>query len=408
MTIRLRPYQKPMFAALKAAMKSDNLRSSYYAGTGSGKTVIYQKHMQDMFKSKKSKRVLVVHPTLALSSDQQDRFKKIGFDVPFTSFHSGNVQQSSNKVRNRSTTNRDELARILEDTKNEHHIVFTSYKSLSRIADMDWDLVVCDEAHNILSRGARDALALLHSRTVFFTATPVMPDNDEAMSMSDVALFGTNDADSNISPAELIKLEKQVLPRIIWADVTTTGGGDDDTSEDLLATLGLTYKDQRDNWVDPSLNHKMLAALPNTLRFSDIEQGVFEIRQHAGDMSIDVYTVTGEYQRKNGSEGEVFKTRESLLADFADNKNPCIIVHCDTLAEGIDIDDLTGAFVARGLSRTKFIQTLGRPTRPLVDDLDNNRKGDKRLKSIAPIHLARIDGDNKNGKVKEVDGSTAL
>ena len=401
--ISLFKFQKPMYNDAIKALKSDNLRSSYYAGTGAGKTKIYQKVIQKMFKSKQRQVVLVVHPTLNLSSDQQARFKEDGFDVPFSSFHSGVVSQSSTKVKNKATINPEELIQILEDTNDEHHIVFTSYHSLSKIAHLDiFDLIICDEAHNILAKNARVSLETMVGRVMFFTATPVIPDSDEGVSMDDVKLFGKNVAENNIIPSELVKMERMVMPKIIRTRIKTSAPNEE-TSEDLVTTIGLVFKDQRDNHVHSELNPKMLVALPNTLRFSDIEKHMFELRKHAGDMNIDIYTVTGEGQNKNGTgaEATVFKTRASILEDFKDNTNPCIIIHCDTLAEGIDIDGLTGAFVARSLSHTKFIQTIGRPTRPLIDDIIDGRTGDKRLKPSAPIHVAVVDGDDQNPKMNE-------
>lgn len=63
---------------------------------------------------------------------------------------------------------------------------------------------------------------------------------------------------------------------------------------------------------------------------------------------------------------------------------------------------MTGAFIARGLSHAKFVQTIGRVIRPLKADLKKNgvpKTLSRRLKKFAPIHVAVVDGEVRGGMI---------
>ena len=398
--MKLRDYQKPMYNGALKALNGDTLRSSYYASTGAGKTVIFAKLIKELFKSKERKVVLVCHPRIALSIDQQDRFASM-FNVPFTSFHSGSVVQSmenagdSDFPRNRSVQSRAVLEQVLQDTSDYDHIIFTSYQSLHKIAHLDFDLVVCDEAHNLLEKRNAKVLEKITSKTMFFTATPIV--SEMGISMDDVEQFGVNDPKTNINPSDLIRQGYNVLPQVFYAQITTDQSGE---VEDYVETIGQVFSDQHQH-IEESIPHKMLVALPNTKRFNQINEGIDRIREIVG-FDVDVYTIAAGINTKNGS-SRGLKSRAKTLRMFADSTVPSIVIHCDTLSEGIDIDGLTGAFIARGLSHAKFIQTIGRCIRPLKGDLKANGKPKAmrfRKKKFAPIHVAVVDGEVRGGMVQ--------
>ena len=400
LNMKLRSYQKPMFEGAMNAIANGVERSSYYASTGAGKTVVFMKVIQELFKSEYRKTICVVHPRIALSIDQQTRFAG-AFNVPFTSFHSGSVVQSmendgdSDLPRNQSVQSKKQLQEILDDTADYNHIVFTSYKSLSKIADMDFDLIICDEAHYLMEKESVKLLDKIQSPTMFFTATPIV--TDMGISMDDAAKFGYNDPATNINPSDLIRMGYNVLPQVFYANITTDQKGE---VEDYVETIGQVFVDQLQH-IDESIPHKMLVALPNTKRFDEINDGISRIREIVG-FDVDVYTIAAGRNTKNGSSSGM-KSRAKTLKKFAASTVPSIIVHCDTLAEGIDIDGLTGAFIARGLGHAKFVQTMGRCIRPLKEDLNKNgvpKAMSRRLKKYAPIHVAVVDGEVRGGMIQ--------
>jgi superfamily II DNA or RNA helicase len=386
--MHLRDYQKHVFAAAIEALEQNIMRSTYVAATGAGKTVVFQSVIDHLFKIRPAQKVLIVHPRIALSSDQQKRFAR-QFEVPFTSFHSGGVAQTTTRkskvnVVNKSTTNRIQLEEILSEQKDNDHIVFTSYKSLHKIADMKWDLIICDEAHYLVTREFAQNLDLFTSPVMFFTATPIHKLGADDISMDNIEKFGKISVD--VKPRELIERGYLAMPRLFFTKISTDKSGD---HEDLVKSIIYTYIDQN-KYVDKTIPHKMLVAMPDTIAFSNIMSRIADFRA-AISHDLDLYAITAGTSMRNGS---YIASREEALKQFDESTRPSIIIHCDTLAEGIDISGLTGAYIMRGLSQAKFIQTIGRTLRPWKGDLTaafEPKAYNLRKKKFGFINIAVVD-----------------
>jgi superfamily II DNA or RNA helicase len=388
-----REYQKRIIDAQDRFIGNKNVsRGTILAATGAGKTECFNDLIRKVFLIgdiiKRKQRILICHPRIALSQNQQKRMVKRLADmhVEFTSFHSGNQKYHTLPDRkNVSTTNRDELVRILAESAG-HHITFSSYKSLNKIADLSFDLIICDEAHNLVQSDLRDSLSLFTSKTLFYTGTPVKVAAQEE-SMDNVDLFGEILAE--VPPSELIPFGYVVPPRLRTVDVKNKTVGN---TPDYATCIAETFKDQQ-SFAHKKFVHKMLVAMPSTLSFNDIMDELPAIRTIIGNQKVDVYYITSDTQVKNG---RVLDDREAALDDFDSNPNPSIIIHCDTLAEGIDVDGIGGVLIMRGLGMTKAIQTIGRAARPSILDIKKNgeiKNENSRVKKECIVTLARIDGD---------------
>ena len=386
--MKLRKYQKPMFKAACAAIDTDIKRSSYYAATGAGKTEVFKAIIQHLFNVSVSAKVLVVHPRIALSLDQQERFSR-EIEVPYTSFHSGEVLQSTTRdsvvnIKNVSTTSVEKIASILEEQSDNNHIVFTTYHSLPKIASMDFDLIICDEAHYLSTKQHAPSLGMFKGTVMFFTATPVTSSMD--FSMDAIEQFGP--VLGSVTPASLIDGGYLVEPRLYWTKITTNQKGN---HEDLTQSIAQTFVSQA-SMVHEDIPHKMLVAMPDTSTFDGIMSQISDLRAITGQ-DVDLYYVTAGMNSRNGTR---IKNRDELLRQFKESSIPSIILHCDTLAEGIDIDGLTGAYIMRGLSQAKFVQTLGRVLRPWKEDFTDAgmpRAFSKRKKQFGLVNVAVVDGE---------------
>lgn len=392
MNIILRDYQNRMVAAQHTFMTSSSKnRATIFAATGSGKTVAFTHLIAEILSSSilRPPRILIVHPRLALSANQQKRLKKDlkQFEVEFTAFSSGEVYNTLSTQVNRSTTSRKQLEEIMSEAGSRAHITFSSYKSLHKIADINFDLIICDEAHYLVQNSLRDNLHLFTSKTLFYTGTPIkVAAQDESMDNTD--LFGPIIAEVPFS--ELVP-DRYVVPpliRVLNAKVKIKGN-----ALDYPTTIAHAYKDQLSK-VNPKFNHKMLVAMPHTGHFDDIIDELPKIRQIVGDFNLDVYYVTAGSVSKNGNPRFGPSAREELLEDFEANTNPSIIIHCDTLAEGIDINTIGGVLLMRDLSVSKMIQTIGRACRPAEEDkLKDGSISSNRIKTNCIVTLVRVDNE---------------
>lgn len=88
--------------------------------------------------------------------------------------------------------------------------------------------------------------------------------------------------------------------------------------------------------------------------------------------------------------------RQVLLERVKNSGRNAIICHYDTLAEGIDIDTLSGALLLRNLSQPKLIQTIGRTCRPFKEDYKQDGSGEiniaGRKKQFSIVTAPYVDG----------------
>jgi superfamily II DNA or RNA helicase len=377
----------------------DRQRATILATPGSGKTVCFTNAIVNLINTNPKCRILVVHPRLALSSDQQGRLKAdlAGLTVEFTSFHSGDTYNVSADRVGKSTTDPVELERLRNTTAGAH-ITFASYKSLYRILDaqLDFDMTVCDEAHTLVQSDMRANLHKFRGKVLFYTGTPIRVVAQEE-SMDNPELFG--EVLTNVPPSELIPNRYIVAPTVRILNATTKRQG---TAVDYPTTIAYAYKDQLAQ-VNPLFNHKMLVAMANTEFFEEITEKLAEMREIVGDYNMDLYYVTADCAAKNGATRYGSAGRVAILEDFEHNPNHAIIIHCDTLAEGIDIDGIGGELILRNMSMSKGIQTICRGSRPAKEDkLDNAEIREDRIKTQNIVTLVRVDGEWISG-TKTVD-----
>jgi superfamily II DNA or RNA helicase len=389
---QLRDYQVNIVNAQDAFMKDPNIyRATIYAATGAGKTVCFEDLVIKQIKKNPNIRILIAHPRLALSDDQQLRMSEAvdGAGVEFTAFHSGQIKvRTLDNRKNLSTTIPEKLKEI-QNQATSAHITFSSYHSLYKIANLKFDLIICDEAHYLCQEDFRKNLHKFRKKTkvLFYTATPVWVSAQEER-MDNVELFGKNLAGDDCAPSSLIKRGYIVSPEVRVADIRHVTDGN---IADYAQVFGTVFKDQAKE-THPSIPNKMLVAMPNTLTFDSIRENIYKIRKAANDRNIDVYFITAVDSRKNDS--IIFNERVDALNDFKNNTNPSIIVHCDTLAEGIDVDGITGVLIMRGMNKSKAIQTIGRAVRPAKADLVGSEvvPYEKRIKKKAIVTIGKIDG----------------
>lgn len=391
--VKFRLYQNRMIQAQDDFMACPNTtRATILCATGGGKTECFQDLIMKVISAigNGATKICVAHPRIALSQNQQKRFAKTfeGMNVQFANFHSGQAKKHTlSYKKNLSTTRRDELEEDIQNSSGPH-ITFASYASLHKIADMDFDLIICDEAQYLVQKDIRDNLHKFKSKTLFYTATPVTVAAREE-SMDNPELFG--DVICVVEPKELIPHGYIVKPRVRTIDVLST---EDGNTDDYTTTIAEAFKDQL-QFAHKKFTHKMLVAMPGVQNFSDIGKNLFEIRAIIGNDDVDLYYVTADRAVKNGTQ---VMDREALIEDFGKNPNQSIILHCDTLAEGIDVDGIGGVLIMRGLGMVKTIQTIGRGCRPAWDDVikTGSRKGEirkNRIKTECIVTVARFNGE---------------
>jgi superfamily II DNA or RNA helicase len=273
--------------------------------------------------------------------------------------------------------------------------VFTTYDSASKIANL-FDVVIFDEAHYLTESENSKILDKVTGRGYLFTATPIT--KSWGMSMDDEARAGR--VITEVTPKELIAGGYMVPPKLIRADIQLAGY--DPKSDELSivkphqaiahALVSAQKELAEEGWDGPV---KLLVAMSSTQPFkTEIIDMHAEMKAIFGK-ELEIYTIasSGNYTTAAGvNVGD----RKAVIDHMANNTKDCVIVHCDTLAEGIDVDGLNAFFPLRELSKPKFIQTYGRCARPANEDkvgIEIKPKAQRR-KQTAVIIVPVINGNN--------------
>ena len=414
--MKLRDYQVKLNKPAKAFLKAKKgTRAQVYAPTGAGKTVCFIELIKYAVKQGAT-NIAIAHPRIALSQDQLRRIRKeLGKNAVFTSFHSGGHINGIDDTVERSTLDAKELSKIIKATNKSGrvHITLSTYHSFIKIVNEPFDLLICDEAHYMVQNRFYDMLdAFSAKKTLFYTATPVRSDTIERGLMINGGEFG--DIIASVEPKVLIKPGYIVAPLVQELHCETNHNGE----VDVVDTIARAYAEQYRAITSKGMPYAqmLVAARGVETDLREIERRLLDlwnkIKQELGSSfteQVDVYTVDADTAYCNGVP---MIDRDSALTQIKTRGGNVILVHYDTLAEGIDIDTLTGVCVMRSLSKAKFIQTIGRCARPYIGDLDPvtyeprkdlydlNKKLDNRAKPRCIVTIPVIDGQwigNKDG-----------
>jgi hypothetical protein len=396
----LRKYQKRINKAVDLFLRDiTKIRGQVYSPTGSGKTECFNHTIHDLStilgKLDTDLQIAVVHPRIALSQEQLGRMKQaFGTRFHYTSLHSGAHINGEEIIQEKSTLDPEELFRIMNAVPNSH-ITFTSYDSFDKIKDVEFDLMICDEAHNLTQNQYKDTLTELKAKKIlFYTATPINKAlAEDANGMNNLHLFG--EPIVSVQPLELIKQGYIVPPLMHFLRVSTNKKGTEVDSTEIVANA---YKQQHEQMMQYKMPYvQMLVASRGLEDHKNVESELVKLWELIGEQ-VPVYVVEGGDHRKNGRKFP--GTRYDMLKEIKNSKGNAIIMHYDTLAEGIDISSLTGACILRNMSKAKLLQTIGRCGRPFVSDLDMSGEVicmKSRMKPICIITLPVIDGTHIGG-----------
>ena len=183
-----------------------------------------------------------------------------------------------------------------------------------------------------------------------------------------------------VPPVELIKPGYIVAPLIHQLNAVS------DATHEMADPISLIARAYVEQWKETASHgmpyHQMLVASPGLPEMENLQNNLRQFwdalkAESKGALEqVNVYCISSDGEFKNG---RVLNSRFDALEEIRNSGKNAVVVHYDTLAEGIDIDSLTGAFIMRKLSKAKFMQTIGRCGRPFSMDLDSNKDPKKEI-----------------------------
>lgn len=214
--------------------------------------------------------------------------------------------------------------------------------------------------------------------------------NNKGMTNSE--LFG--EVICTVEPKELIPRGYIVGPAIHLMHVTTETIGEGVDTTEVIAEAYKRQKEDLSKYRIPYI--QMLVSSRGYKDHQKIEDELLKLWELVGEQ-VDVYVVEADSARKNGGE---LNDRITVLEEIKHSEKPAIVIHYDTLAEGIDISTLTGVCVLRRLSQFKLLQTIGRAGRPHKLDIDDNGEVldmNHRVKPYSIVTLPIVNGQHIGG-----------
>lgn len=346
--INFRPYQKSAISALKKYNKG-----IVVIPTGGGKSLIFLQAVKEkLIEAKGPLNIVIVAPKILLAtqiSNQFTSYLKDIKDVFFTNVHSGDGGVTDSNVIKVSCD--------LITGLNQHHLMFTTYKSLPRIneARIHIDVAIFDEAHHSTTESNFVGVAQTSAtanKTFFFTATPKHNETKSSMCNSDI--YGGIIASA--SAKDLVEGGYIVPPKVVSYETHSTRTKEN--SHHVDAEIILNFVDEIDIKYP-----KILVSVPSTQIMMDMFSDT-DLLVSLNDRGYQVFAITSKYgaivNGKKVSREEFF----DLIRKAGDTPDSKIIVyHISILSEGVDIPSLNCALILRNLPYIELVQTIGRIVR---------------------------------------------
>lgn len=285
---------------------------------------------------------------------------------------------------------------------NRKVIVISTYNSIHKLSGIDIDTIYCDEAHELAANSFQSNnpesfinkyKSLICKRRFFFTATPKMSsDNDdlqddpiESCLMSNKILFGEIIGMSNkeaLSNGYSLPIDSsKITPEFFDLE----HGVDYSSYENKAKLISKAFFKHKERLKEES-------AFPNLInpimlvRTSSVETElwpIFNTLEMLGLQNVRIFGCASKGRNGNTEKGEIsylegegiteYDTREEFIDAINNCEGDAIVLHHDTLSEGINIHKFTCfmPFTEKTMTRTKFIQNLGRILR--LDPFDRKR-----------------------------------
>lgn len=269
-------------------------------------------------------------------------------------------------------TNKSSLVKEIEQAKeaNVPLVICSTYHSIdivtSACSDVNIDVVLCDEAHNIVSLEFFKSIKEIKQVTnsiFYFTATQRTTKSDSGRGMNNVDFYGP--VICQRKPSEMIEQGYIVRPRLHLVDVAG------DTKAQARAVIS-AFKEHQ-SIVKGSA--KLLISCNDTTQLTKIVESKefkdFEKEQATLDASYKTFYISSH----TGYNGDTGKKKEDFVRDLNQHTGSALVFHIRMLTEGIDVPDMTGVMIMGSMEKSRFLQTLGRSTRLNLIDREAFKTG---------------------------------
>lgn len=338
--LQLRPHQQDAVDSM-----SDNTRGIICMPTGSGKTITMVKDAQRVFDTNDDATIVVVGPTIALTTQLCNEFMTWFDDVAVCHVHSGHVPY----YRTTDPTNISLWVRGSIGPK----FIFTSYHSLHRIQEsgIRVDTIYFDESHNSINRQWFDSVKYFSQtarRTYYMTASPKVSVTPDKHGMNETEVYG--DIICDVPVTQMIYDGYIVPPNLITIKSDTVADGKYPAEVDINNLIKSITSNELNTVLVSCKNTTQLYHVSTSERFTTF----------CTDNDYTIYTISSKYGCIiNGDK----VPRNDFMTHMKNNTGRYVVFHVSILCEGINLPKLEGLVLLKKLNTIKLVQSIGRVLR---------------------------------------------
>lgn len=324
-----------------------------------------------------------------------------GANIPFSEIPSGTNSETISDMMRKAKE--DDTPLIFFSTYNSTNLI--EY-ARSKFTKQPISLVLNDEAHYLVQEQFHDSInTLYNSKMFFYTATMLYTPSENGRGMNNTETYGN--VLYEMKPIEAIQRGKMVRPRLHIVKSENVYKSDDYDRSAPRIILEAFY--QHEEVIGHSA--KILVSVKgvrNIKRFLESRE-YLQLRQD----NVDICCIASDKDIGNDINGEKY-TRQNFLKFIKDRENDIerkmIVVHYDTMAEGISVNGFTGILPLRNLNKAKFLQTFGRAARLNPIDRKNLEDGiigfedtGRMIKPYAYVIIPNVVQTNEDSKENFID-----
>lgn len=328
--------------------------------TGGGKTFIEAHTLRDRINSSTDTKIhLVLAPRIVLVNQLAiEYYKFIGQDYIAILFHSsndiGSVKSEYTFRDIKRTTSQWDVMGQIERAKREGRdcVVFSTYASFDNLSDIEFDTVIADESQYCVQENNYNNIGNIVSKYKFFFTATEKHTIEGGRGLNNTEVFG--DVIYQVNPKTLIERGIIVAPRlhVMYGESKP----DSDTVVDQVINVTKAQQEETSKRLNVT---KVLFAMKGTKDVESVIQYIDRIK--ASLPEFKVFTILSKAEYGAMIDG-VKVSRGDFMSRLAESTH-AIICHYDILAEGIDVDGITGVALLRNLTHAKLLQTIGRALR---------------------------------------------
>jgi len=373
------------FEAIQAILNIKGDKGRIVIPTGGGKTLVEALTLRDRLNNKRGGKIhLVLAPRIVLLNQLMKNYRnEIGQDYIALAFHSGRYEPDYTKIvwDEKSTTSINVVGEEFERAKRmkKDLVVFSTYCSAFKLIDYNFHTLIADESQYCVAEGFFDTVRDLSSKLkLFFTATEKHTFHDTGRGLNNIDVYG--DLLYQVSPLTLAERGIIVLPKLHV--MTATSKDTVKTVVDEVKNIALAQSKLTNETGIPV--NKILFAMEGT---ADVETIAKKWATIVTDMpGYRVFTITSKGGAKIN--GRNYGNNRAEWEKELRESDKALVFHYDILAEGIDIDGITGVAILRNMKQAKLLQTIGRAVRIY--------KANPSLKKNCWVSVTNINGDEEN------------